>query len=145
MTDGAVVDIRRPLALQIEFEVLSDQYPLNPNFHIFNEEGACVFITSDSCVREWQKPRARGVYRSTVTIPGNFLSEGMFSVDVAISTLDPVIVHVVERGLLCFSVHDAGGGDSARGVFAGPMPGAVRPMLQWSTERLGTVVKMEAP
>ena len=47
------------------------------------------------------------------------MSEGMFSVDVAISTVDPVIVHVHERGLFSFHVHDPGEGDSARGIYRG--------------------------
>ncbi len=82
------------------------------------------------------------MYRSTVTIPGNFMSEGMFSVDVAISTLDPVIVHVLESGLFSFHVHDPGEGDSVRGVYAGPIPGAVRPMLPWKTDNLDSVVSL---
>jgi lipopolysaccharide transport system ATP-binding protein len=136
------VDIRRPLSLQVDFEVLTNHYPLHPNLHFFNEEGACVFVTSDGYLREYQQPRRPGVYRSTVTIPGNFMSEGMFSVDVAISTLDPVIVHVLERGLFSFRVHDPGEGDSVRGVFAGPIPGAVRPALPWGTEPLVAIVSL---
>jgi lipopolysaccharide transport system ATP-binding protein len=139
---SATVDIRRPMSLQLDYEVLTDRYPVHPNLHFFNEEGACVFITSDGYMREYRKPKAPGIYRSTVTIPGNLMSEGMFSVDAAMSTADPVIVHFFERGLFSFRVHDAGDGDSVRGEFAGPIPGAVRPMLPWSTEPLGTVVTL---
>ncbi len=136
------VDIRRPFSIQMDIEVLSDRYPLNPNLHLFNEEGACVFITGDGYLRENQKPRAPGIYRSTMTVPGNFMSEGMFSVDVAISTPDPVIVHAFERGLFSFNVMDPGEGDSLRGLYGGPFPGAVRPMLPWKTESLGAVVSL---
>jgi len=139
---STTMDIRQPFALQLDFEVLTDRYPLNPNIHIFNEEGACVFITSDGYLQEYQRVRKPGVYRSTVTVPGNLMSEGMFSADVAISTVDPVIVHAHERGLFSFRVHDPGEGDSARGIFAGPVPGAVRPMLPWKTELLGTIVNL---
>ena len=38
-----------------------------------------------------------------------------------------------ERGALAFQVHDPGDGDTARGTFAGPIPGAVRPLLAWTT------------
>jgi lipopolysaccharide transport system ATP-binding protein len=138
----ATIDIRRPFSIEIDFEVLSDKHPVHPNVHFFNEEGACVFITSDASAREHQRPRPPGVYRSTVTVPGNFMAEGMVSADVAISTLDPVIVHVLERGLFSFHIHDPAEGDSVRGVYAGPMPGAVRPLLPWKTEHLGTVVSL---
>jgi lipopolysaccharide transport system ATP-binding protein len=134
--DSPTIDIRRPFSVQMEFEVLSDRYALNPNVHLFNEEGACVFVNSDGYIPEFQKPRRPGIYRSTVTVPGNFMAEGMFSVDVAISTLDPVIVHVWEKGIFTFRIHDPGEGDSVRGLFAGSIPGSVRPMLSWTTERL---------
>jgi lipopolysaccharide transport system ATP-binding protein len=136
------VDIRRPLSFEFDYEALTDRYPLHPNIHIFNEEGGCVFVSSDGFVREAQRPKKPGLYRATVTIPGNFMSEGMFSADFAISTFDPVVVHVREGGLFSFTVHDTAEGDSARGTFAGHMPGAVRPMLHWRTEPLGTVVSL---
>jgi lipopolysaccharide transport system ATP-binding protein len=138
----STIDIRRPFSVQLDFEVITDQYPLHPNVHVFNEESACVFVSTDGFVRDLQRPKRPGVYRSTVTIPGNFMSEGMFSIDVAISTFEPVLIHVLERGLFSFRVHDAAEGDSARGTYAGPMPGVVRPMLPWKTEPLGAVVDL---
>jgi lipopolysaccharide transport system ATP-binding protein len=141
---GIELDIRRPLAVEIDFEVLRERYPLHPNVHLFNAEGQCLFITSDAQHSENVRPRAPGRYRSRVEIPGNFLAEGMCSLDVAISTMDPVIVHVWERGLLTFHVTDAGEGGTVRGNYAGEFPGAVRPMLPWKTERLdGEVVRLK--
>jgi lipopolysaccharide transport system ATP-binding protein len=122
--------------------VLTDRYPLHPNFHILNEEGSCVFASNDSYVREYQRSKTTGFYRSTVTIPGNLMAEGMFSMDFAISTLDPVIIHVLERGLFTFRVVDSAEGDSVRGTYAGPFPGSVRPMLPWKTVPLGAVVSL---
>jgi lipopolysaccharide transport system ATP-binding protein len=139
---SAAVDIRRPFSVQLDYEVLTDRYALHPNVHVFNEESACVFVSSDAFVRELQSPKPPGLYRSTVTVPGNFMSEGMFSIDVAISTFDPVLIHVFERGLFSFSIHDSAEGDSARGTYAGSMPGIVRPMLPWKTEPLGAVVNL---
>jgi lipopolysaccharide transport system ATP-binding protein len=141
--NSSTIDIRRPLSIELEFEVLTDRYPVNPNVHVFNEEGACVFVTSDSYLQKYRQPKSPGVYRSLLTIPGNFMSEGMFSLDIALSTLDPVLVHVHEKGLFSFSVHDAGEGDSVRGQFAGPIPGVVRPMFPWTTEPVGTVVNIK--
>jgi lipopolysaccharide transport system ATP-binding protein len=78
-------------------------------------------------------PRKPGRYRAIAEVPGNLLSEGMFSVGIALSTFEPVVIHFWERGALAFQVHDAGEGASARGTFAGRLPGAVRPMLSWTT------------
>jgi lipopolysaccharide transport system ATP-binding protein len=46
-----------------------------------------------------------------------------------------VVVHVHERGALAFQVHDPAEGDSARGTFAGPYPGVVRPAFPWRVVR----------
>jgi lipopolysaccharide transport system ATP-binding protein len=69
-------------------------------------------------------------------IPGNLLSEGTLFVGAAISTIDPVVVHFYERDAVAFQVVDTMDGDSARGDYAGPMPGVVRPLLQWRTRVL---------
>jgi lipopolysaccharide transport system ATP-binding protein len=118
---------------EMEFEVMKDGHALVPNFHFFNEEGVCVFIAGDHDP-DWQRrTRARGRYTTTAWIPGNFLSEGTIVVSAAVSTMDPVTVHFFERDAVAFQVIDSLDGNSARGDYAGPMPGVVRPLLKWST------------
>ena len=133
---GALADIRRPLRIEMDYEVLQDRHPLHPNIHLFNEEGACVFALNDSHQRPHREPRRPGVYRASVEIPGNFIAEGMYSVDLAISTFEPVLVHCIEKGALAFQVNDPAEGDSARGTFAGVYPGVVRPAFPWRVEPL---------
>jgi lipopolysaccharide transport system ATP-binding protein len=133
---AAQVDIRRPVRIEIEYEVLRQRYPMHPNIHIYTDESVCALVSSDAYDPAARQPRPPGRYRATVELPGNFLSEGLYSIDIAISTLDPVIVHVQERGLLSFHVHDPGEGDTARGYYGGPIPGVVRPLLPWRSEQL---------
>ena len=134
--DGApreTMDIRRPVILEMAYEVLRPGYTLIPNFHLFNEEGICVFVTADSDP-DWQRrTKSAGRYVSRVTVPGNFLSEGTLVVDAAISTMDPATVHVHEREAVAFQVIDSIDGDSMRGEFGGTVPGVVRPRLDWHT------------
>ena len=120
----------------MEFEVLKPGSILVPNYNFVNEEGVCAFIASDPDP-EWRKrPRPVGRYRSTVWIPGNFLAEGSLIVGAALSTMDPVVVHFHERDAVAFQVIDSMDGDSARGDYAGPFPGIVRPLLEWNTQRI---------
>jgi lipopolysaccharide transport system ATP-binding protein len=58
-------------------------------------------------------------------------------VDVDISTIEPWIVQGIERQAVAFQVIDSCEGDSARGDWAGPLPGVVRPLLKWNTLELG--------
>ncbi len=129
----AVADIRRPVAIEMEYEVLKNGCVPVPNIHVFNGEGVCVFVAGDSDP-EWRgQPRRPGRYLTTAWIPGNFMAEGTFIVGAALSTIQPVIVHAFEPDAVAFEVIDSLDGDSARGDFAGHMPGVIRPMLRWTT------------
>jgi len=128
------VDIRKPMTIEMEFDVLTGGVVLVPNLHVINDEGATVFITHD-CDPAWRrKPRPAGRYRSTARIPGNLLAEGLMMVSAAVSTHDPLKVHFFERDAVAFQVVDTLEGDSARADYAGHMPGVVRPLLDWTTE-----------
>ena len=127
------IEIRQPVGVEMEYEVLKPGHVLVPNFHFFNEEGIYVFVIHDFG-SEWRyRPREVGTYISTAWIPGNFLAEGTFFVGTAVSTYKPVTVHFYERDALAFYVVDTLDGDSARGDFAGHLPGVVRPVVNWTT------------
>jgi homopolymeric O-antigen transport system ATP-binding protein len=134
--DGGVtnaVDIRRPVGVEMEFEVLKDGHVLVPNYHFTNEQGVLVFIVHDLDAMRRRGPRPAGRYVSTVWIPGNFLAEGTLIVGAVISTYAPAAVHFFERDAVAFQVIDSLDGDSARGDYAGPLPGVVRPLLRWTS------------
>ena len=128
------VDIRHPIGIEMEYDVLAPECELLPNFHVFDADGLCLFVTGD--LAEYDRPpKSIGRYRSTVWIPGNFLAEGTVSVHAALSTIQPsVIVHFLERDAVAFEVVDRLEGNSARGHYAGPYPGAIRPILEWETD-----------
>ncbi len=128
------VDIRRPVGIEMHYEVLQPGHMLVPNYHVFNDEGVYVFVTQDSDPSWRGKARPVGQYVSTAWIPGNFLSEGSMIIGLAVSTMDPVIVHFYERDTLGFQVVDTLDGDSARGEYAGSIPGVLRPLLRWTTQ-----------
>jgi homopolymeric O-antigen transport system ATP-binding protein len=128
------VDIRRPVGMVMEVEVLRDGHVLAPNFHVYNEEGVAVFVSNDSDPAWVGRPRPSGIYTSTAWIPGNFLAEGMLYVGAAVSTLDPVKVHFFEPQVVAFRVVDNHEPGSVRGEYRGAYPGVVRPALKWTTK-----------
>jgi lipopolysaccharide transport system ATP-binding protein len=130
-TVSEVIDIRREFAIEITFDVLQDGHVLVPNIHVFTEEGICAFIAHEIASPWHGRKRRRGKYTTRAWIPGNFLSEGTTYFGVAITTLDPVRVHLREMDVIVVQVVDSIDGGSARGQYAGPYPGAVRPMLRW--------------
>lgn len=130
------LDIRKPIGIEMEYEVLQSGYVLTPNYHFYNEEGVYSFVARETDPAWVGRARPIGRYVSTAWIPGNLLSEGTLLVGAAISTMDPVAVHFYERDAVAFQIIDSLDGDSARGEYAGPMPGVVRPLLEWSTRMI---------
>ena len=130
-----VIDIRRPVGVEMTYDVFEPGQVLVPNYHFYNEEGTCVFVVQDLSPEARREPRQPGRYVSTVWIPPNFLAEGRLVVTAAVSTYYPMLVHVFERDAVSFRVMDSLEGDSARGDFAGMMPGVVRPIFDWTTRR----------
>jgi homopolymeric O-antigen transport system ATP-binding protein len=128
------MDIRRPIGIEMTYEVLEAGKILVPNFHFYNEQGACIFIAHDWSEPWRYTPRPAGIYTSTAWIPGNFLAEGYVFVTVVVSTYQPLTVHFTERDAVTFNVIDSLDGDSARGDYAGVLPGVVRPILEWETK-----------
>jgi lipopolysaccharide transport system ATP-binding protein len=67
------------------------------------------------------------------------MAEGSFTVRVAITTFSNMNVRLDEPDVVAFQVIDSTDGDSARGDYAGTLPGVVRPLLNWKTVYKGEV------
>ncbi len=128
------MDIRRPIGLQMDYDVLDTGHVFMLYFRLFNEEGTEIFTTIDSDAAWRKRPRPAGSYTSTAWVPGNLLAEGTVFVWATARTLNPSQVRAKEQDAVAFQVIDSMDGDSARIDHAGPMAGIVRPLLEWSTQ-----------
>jgi lipopolysaccharide transport system ATP-binding protein len=92
------VDIRRPVAIEVDFWNLQPETRPSVSLHLFNELGTCIFAVNDFTSEAWiAGPREKGLARSTCRIPGNFLAEGLVTVLAAVSSYKRVTVHAMER------------------------------------------------
>ena len=131
----AAVDIRKPFGIEVCYDVLEDGHALVPVIELYNEEGTELFSTHDTRTDWRRRLRARGRYTSTARIPGNLLAEGSFFARVSVMSHFPATMqHAHERNAVAFQVIDNQTGGSARGDYVGPMPGVVRPLLEWTTD-----------
>jgi len=146
-SDGTVtdaVDIRRPVGVEMEFDVCEPGWTFAANFDFYNEEGLLLFgaIETDP---EWRnRVRDPGRYTVTAWVPGNLLSEGTIIVDAELLTTHPTAQHFFERQAVAFHVVDSMEGDGARGDWGGSMPGVIRPLLRWSTRAASGAVPLRA-
>jgi lipopolysaccharide transport system ATP-binding protein len=135
--DGEItesVDIGQPVGIEMEYEVLKSGRKLMPHYHLYNEEGIEVFCAHDTDPDWRDRPRPEGRYKSIAWIPGNLLSEGTIFVNSGLITLDPNSKQFYESAAVAFQVIENNGPSLARGGWAGPMTGTVRPLLEWSNE-----------
>ena len=128
------VDIREEVGVEIEYDVKEAEV-LTPGIHVYDSQDACVFVANDSFYPEWGEAARRvGRWTSTCWIPGNLLSEGACVVDITFKTAAPPRKHFGQKAAVSFHVSEGPGGPTARGMFAGEIPGAVRPLLEWTSE-----------
>jgi len=126
-------DIRRPVAVEMQYDVNKPGLVVVPGYEFLNAQGVSVFVSWNPTLAG--RSASVGRYTTTCWIPGNFLAEGTFKATAIIISVDPVVTHVLEREVVAFEVTDYAVEGSARGAYAGPYPGVVRPLLDWTTDR----------
>ncbi len=124
--------IDQAIGIALTFEVLTPGHILIPNYVLHNSEGQCIFHSHDWDQRWRREPRPIGTHTRISWIPANLLSEGTFLAGVAITSYHPFQVHLSEPDVVAFQVAESMAGNTARGDYGGPLPGAVRPLLTWS-------------
>ena len=126
--------IDEPVSVEMTYEVLQNDAPvLIPNFHFYTAAGECAFISHDTSSQHL----SQGKYASRCFIPANFLNEGSYFVGLAISSFSPgTTVHFYEKSCLSFNVIDPHEGVITRPSHSTPIPGVVRPYLDWELVEL---------
>ncbi len=127
------IDIRRPVRIEVEYWNLQPQTHPHVSLQFYDGSGTCLLTSNDFVADAWKVgARRQGIVRSICLIPGNFLAEGVVSVHALVGThRGTATAHAIERDVVAFTVVDRSAGDGARGPYAGPWPGAVRPLLHW--------------
>lgn len=136
---SSAVDIDKPIEIETEFTVLKAGGPFHVSLHILTGEGAIAFNTvnmksANLVSDEWAgKLYPEGVYKTTCTIPANFMNDGNYNLSIFILGGEANIIELVKRNILTFTVRETG---AMRAEFMGAWLGVVRPKLEWHTVQL---------
>ena len=134
------VDIDQDVEIEVEFwNYVEGTRNICVNIYLLNESGAPVLSTgttphANAIEEEWYgQPHPAGLFRARLTLPANFLNDGVYYVNVYVLSLGPLVVEAEASQVLSFNVFDTGvmrtpGGGTGR------WQGAVRPRLPWRTE-----------
>ena len=133
------VDIQKDIQVEVEFWNLKAGSQIHTSIHLLDKMGVGVlasanFPSANLIKDEWYgKPHPVGLYRTICTLPGNFLNEGLYSINAIVLT-DGTNTDVYEREVISFTVHESG---AMRKEYGGGWLGVVRPRLAWQTEYQG--------
>jgi len=131
-------NITEPIGITMNYEVLQGGELFTHSINLFSDNSIHILSSHDITSELIDQPRDIGIYSSTMWIPGNFLSEGRLTASVAIIKPDPFKIYFHELDAIAFNVFDPMDGTSARGRCLMPIPGVVRPIFTWETERQRT-------
>ena len=141
------VGIDEPVEVQVDFLNRQPGAMLSTSIHLVDNMGGNVlssanFPSASLSPDEWfGRPYPEGLFRTTCTIPANFLNEGLYGINVVI--LNQVRrQEILARQVIQFTVHDTG---EMRAEWTGKWIGVVRPRLAWRTEHVGQTDESVAP
>lgn len=127
------IDIRYPMYVEIEYELLQAMEGLRVYFLLSSSEGTVVFTTMDHDVIN-AKRRAQGIYTSRCELPGNFLNTGQYHVTAG-ADVPQIDTHFQEQ-VLHFFVEQTGGVSGETAGFE-RWAGVICPNLHWCISKLG--------
>ncbi len=131
------VDVRLPVGIEVTFTVLeAGDRPIFPKIKVVDQRGDVAFNAMDTSAR-WHEPTPPGEYAATAWIPGNYLNEGLLSIQAEVCSVGTMRLypHAKFGDAVSFHVQDPGEGDSARGLYGGQWQGVVRPLLEWTVDK----------
>lgn len=144
--DGTVrsqFDVRDPMVLEIEFQVLKPAQ-LSVIVQFIGAFDNHIMTSLDNYIKgPWgkQPPYSVGFYKSSCYIPGDLLNEGRISMNLYIYS-PPVSpgqgLHVGLRNIMCVEIGDSFDPGGVRGTFPydWDLGAALRPRLRWTTEQV---------
>lgn len=132
------VDIDKEVTFEIEYTVLRSGTPLYMSIQLFSGDGTNILATANFksanlTTDEWAgKAYPEGSFRTTCTLPPNFLNDGSYSISVIILTDAEVgYVEIAKPNIMSFSVRETG---EMRAEYIGSWIGMIRPKLAWQTQ-----------
>lgn len=105
-----------------------------PNLQVHNGQGDCLFVCNGQDIKKLEP----GVYEATCIIPANFLNDGThFILLAAITYFQNKYEHnFLYKDALTFEIIDKLHDNPLRYSYAGPMPGFIRPNLNFTTQKV---------
>jgi lipopolysaccharide transport system ATP-binding protein len=131
-TSADTITVHTPIVIEFEYWNQQTEVDLDLGIQLYNEQGILIFDIARAVRPVWPDGRVpTGLLRDICHIPGNLLNDGLYRVELVVSKeLRAIYRHA---DLLVFDVQDSA---DRRDGWYGKWPGAIRPVLPWTTEAM---------
>ncbi len=129
------IAIDKEITIEIEYWNRKPGAKISTSIHVFDRLGVGVLASANMAAAVLKddgwcgRPYPEGKYLSRCTIPGNFLNEGLYSINAIVLT-DIMNTHACVDEAVSFTVQETG---DMRKEYSGHWLGVVRPKLDWQT------------
>lgn len=122
--------------LEFDYEVQQGGFPLRPACIVSDELGNILFWTGDSSIRKTNAPVPPGIYSTRLAFPARFFTAGklFFTFGVGEDS-ESGYSHALISDALSIVITDDLDDTQIRGVYQGTLPGFIRPLLPWATNK----------
>jgi len=122
------LDIHQDSYLEYQYAIKVNGVKCYPNVHIFDQNGNYVCVTADERLKGADE---KGIFTSRLKLPSYFLNTGIFTFGIGLTSYPGTVIHFYEEDALAIEVKEDLG--LRKSPYLGPMPGVVRPQLEWET------------
>jgi lipopolysaccharide transport system ATP-binding protein len=127
------IEIDKPFKIIVTIEVLKNNMELCHSIACYDPNDILVFVSLSNLDTQYYKmPHEKGYYEITFAAPANFYNNKTYSVLYAMADKSHQIITYSQKDV-SFEIFDNG---NMRGGYFGNWEGAVRPLMQWETQKL---------
>ena len=131
-----VVDRNSSFRVHMTYDLLQPGHQITPSLKVISQSGVILFTSLDPSSVCDESRREPGRYSSVVTVPGDFMNVGCYSVLASVfNTKNTHVRHVYENDVIAFQIIENTSGNFLQTFLAHHLSGgALRPALDWKTE-----------
>ena len=123
------IDVRTAFEVELEYAVTMAESRVACDILVVDEHGTLLFNAGPLTPPQSLAP---GSYRDVCRVPGDLMNDGVYRIEARLSENGREILPPTE--ILTFHISDSA---DFRHGWHGEWAGAIRPMLDWKTERIG--------
>jgi lipopolysaccharide transport system ATP-binding protein len=128
--------VTEKIGIEMKYEVFDHGRILWLGHNIYNQTGVHVFDAHNVNSPYYHEPHSKGKYVSVMWIPAHLLNTGSYYINSAIFNHMEKVIHFHEKDILSFSVYEVFDEITARGMNSENIPGIIRPLLDWTVNKV---------